>query len=276
MLREGVRLDRVRGGRQKYRRSGDHFVSGGTTFSPSITLTQYVQSPKEDEPRILPALLAIEPEKVFAVPDHTLPDDDFKLMATLSDLADRELVATIGWAKQVPGFLLLPLPDQMNLLQTTWLDIVCFNEAYRSVPYNNVIVYADDFKCNEAESKQLGIPPELDIVSRRLARKMTGLNVTMDEYVLLKAVLLLNPDVNVKHPEMVQELRDRIQDALLEQLLLVHGATAANRRICNLFFLFPTLMQKKLLARDFWFGVKRSGRVILHKLLSEMLEFMNS
>ncbi len=53
--------------------------------------------------KMLAALLNIEPEKVFAMPDRTLPDDDYKLMATLSDLADRELVATIGWAKQVPG-----------------------------------------------------------------------------------------------------------------------------------------------------------------------------
>ena len=53
--------------------------------------------------KMLPALLSIEPEKVYALPDHSLADDDFKLMATLSDLADRELVATIGWAKQVPG-----------------------------------------------------------------------------------------------------------------------------------------------------------------------------
>ena len=55
--------------------------------------------------KMLPALLAIEPEKVYALPDHSLADDDFKLITTLSDLADRELVATIGWAKQVPGLL---------------------------------------------------------------------------------------------------------------------------------------------------------------------------
>ena len=48
-------------------------------------------------------LLNIEPDKVFAMPDPNLPEDDYKLMVTLSDLADRELVATIGWAKQVPG-----------------------------------------------------------------------------------------------------------------------------------------------------------------------------
>ena len=52
---------------------------------------------------MLSALMAIEPEKVYAMPDHSLSEDDYKFMATLSDLADRELVATIGWAKQVPG-----------------------------------------------------------------------------------------------------------------------------------------------------------------------------
>ena len=36
------------------------------------------------------ALMAIEPEKVFAMPDSNLPNDEFKLMLTLSDLADRE------------------------------------------------------------------------------------------------------------------------------------------------------------------------------------------
>ena len=41
------------------------------------------------------------------MPDPKLPDDDYKLMVTLSDLADRELVATIGWAKQVPGKLMI-------------------------------------------------------------------------------------------------------------------------------------------------------------------------
>lgn len=55
------------------------------------------------ENKMIASLLAIEPEKVFAMPNDTLADDEYKLMLTLSDLADRELVATIGWAKQVPG-----------------------------------------------------------------------------------------------------------------------------------------------------------------------------
>ena len=70
---------------------------------PLITYRYCVCVACDTDIKMLPALLSIEPEKVYALPDHSLADDDFKLMATLSDLADRELVATIGWAKQVPG-----------------------------------------------------------------------------------------------------------------------------------------------------------------------------
>ena len=48
-------------------------------------------------------LLEIEPQKVFAMPNSSIPDNEMKHISTLSDLADRELVAIIGWAKQVPG-----------------------------------------------------------------------------------------------------------------------------------------------------------------------------
>ena len=86
---------------------------------------------------------------------------------------------------------------------------------------------------------------------------------------------MLLTDVTAKHSDVVQQLRDRVQDALLEHLV-TKCSVSASRRICDIFFLFPLLMQKKLLAKEFWFTVKRSGRVVLHKLLSEMLEFMST
>ena len=83
----------------------------------------------------------------------------------------------------------------MNLLQSTWLDILCLNLVYRSVPYSGRLVYADDFKCTEEDAIKFGSPLELDSVARRLARKLTDLNITREEYVFLKAMLLLNPGV---------------------------------------------------------------------------------
>lgn len=71
---------------------------------------------------------------------------------------------------------------------------------------------------------------------------------------------------------MVQQLRERMQDALLEYETA--RGQLSHRRMCSLMFLFPILMHEKILAREFWLNVKKSGRVVLHKLLSEMLDFI--
>jgi hypothetical protein len=59
--------------------------------------------------KLLHALNKCEPDSLLALPDPTLPNTDFRTISTLSDLCDRELVATIGWAKQIPGNFLVKL-----------------------------------------------------------------------------------------------------------------------------------------------------------------------
>lgn len=53
--------------------------------------------------KILSALRSCEPESINALPDLSGDIGDLSLVGTLADFYDRELVATIGWAKQVPG-----------------------------------------------------------------------------------------------------------------------------------------------------------------------------
>ncbi|ELW55475.1 Estrogen-related receptor gamma [Tupaia chinensis] len=93
---QGVRLDRVRGGRQKYKRRID------AENSPYLN-PQLVQPAKKPYNKIVSHLLVAEPEKIYAMPDPTVPDSDIKALTTLCDLADRELVVIIGWAKHIPG-----------------------------------------------------------------------------------------------------------------------------------------------------------------------------
>lgn len=90
-------------------------------------------------------------------------------------------------------FKSLRLCDQMSLLRSTWLDIVCLNITYRSLPYDGDIVYADDFKVSEEDSSLFGATLELDYVMRRLIRKLSDVKLTYEEYLLLKALLLFNP-----------------------------------------------------------------------------------
>lgn len=55
----------------------------------------------------------------------------YKNLCILSELVDKELVNTIGWAKQIPGFTDLVLNDQMRLLQSTWAEILALSLAFR-------------------------------------------------------------------------------------------------------------------------------------------------
>ena len=82
-------------------------------------------------------------------------------------------------------------------------------------------------------------------------------------------------DIKVDSSDFVQDFRDRLQDTLLE-----HGRSRGlanpHRRLGNLLFCLPPLMHLKLLCREYWFAVKKSGQVTLHKLLSEMLDYYAS
>lgn len=65
---------------------------------------------------IVSHLLVAEPEKLFAMPDPLQPDTAQRTLTTLCDLADRELVVIIGWAKHIPG----KRRREKNALTTPW------------------------------------------------------------------------------------------------------------------------------------------------------------
>lgn len=134
----GVRLDRVRGGRQKYKRrpeveplpfagpfpSAPLAPPGGTRKTGEKLLVWVWGKPGPSAkglmglcvttalPLCVPAapvnalvshLLVAEPEKLYAMPDPAGPDGHLPAVATLCDLFDREIVVTISWAKSIPG-----------------------------------------------------------------------------------------------------------------------------------------------------------------------------
>ncbi|XP_033734560.1 estrogen-related receptor gamma-like [Pecten maximus] len=270
MLREGVRLDRVRGGRQKYKRSLDSLSQ--PLIQPILPMVKKACFEFQHENKILTQLLNIESQldKLYANPEPELVNDEMRFIAAFSDLADRELVITISWAKQVPGFCNLSLSDQMNLLQHSWLEILCLNLVFRSCPYIGYIRFAEDLQMTVDECKKCQCSPELDNLTRKLAKKFTNMGVTKEEYLLLKAMTLCNIDVVIENSEAVRNLQDKLQDALIDY---VKSRYAGNlRRLGHLYLLLPPLTHIKLLAKQYWFDVKKDGRVMMHKLFLEMLE----
>lgn len=157
MLKEGVRLDRVRGGRQKYRRTseapyqGQNYslkksnIDGILLIFPHLMIDDDFNYIFSVDNRIIAALIKCEPEPIMSNANmhlyspssnnsiSSVSSSQYKNLCILSELVDKELVATIAWAKQIPGFTDLILNDQMRLLQSTWAEILSLSLAFRFV-----------------------------------------------------------------------------------------------------------------------------------------------
>ncbi|MFT7796457.1 steroid hormone receptor ERR1-like [Arapaima gigas] len=268
MLKEGVRLDRVRGGRQKYKRRPE--VENAEYQSPPLPLRK--EGERGSSNIIVSHLLVAEPEKLFAMPDPLQPDNALRTLATLCDLADRELVVIIGWAKHIPGFLSLSLADQMSVLQSVWLEVLVLGVAFRSLGCEDEVVYAEDFVLDEEMSRLAGLT-ELNAAISLLARRYRALELDREEFVMLKAIVLTNSDsVYIEDVEAVQKLRDLLHQALVE--LESQRRPEDPRRAGRLLLTLPLLRQTAGRALSTFYSIKTRGGVPMHKLFLEMLEAM--
>ncbi|KAG1670390.1 Estrogen-related receptor gamma [Nymphon striatum] len=227
MLKEGVRLDRVRGGRQKYRRASDPYPAQTNKVSPIIVKPQCHQ-----ENLMLGPLLQFTREPIMVEPDKSL-SEDIRLKKALTEVIDKELTSIIGWAKHIPGFTKLSLNDQMRLLQSTWAEI-------------------------------------LNIVAQRLER----LKLSQEEFIMVKAIILLNSDIPVDNADEVSKLSDDITKAFVECIKVARSSTDNSEVIlmAEVLRCLPLLRQLSDQTRKYWSEVRDAGKIPLNKLFIEMLD----
>ncbi|KAL1110214.1 hypothetical protein AAG570_008291 [Ranatra chinensis] len=265
MLKEGVRLDRVRGGRQKYRRN---------------TEVPYTVSSVLQNRTMLEALLGCEPELLSGSPERDSSQPVISTLNILSELHDRELVCIISWAKQIPGFTELSLTNQMRLLQSTWTEILTLSLAFRSLPPNGRLRFAVDFFFDEGQAQDCGAVELFQLVLAckkyfcliqciTILEKLQRTLVCKEEYVLLKALVLANSDVKLDEAAALKSFRDSIVFALTDCVSVTRGSS---NEITALLLCLPTLRQADSIVRRFWTNIHRGGSVVMNKLFVEMLD----
>lgn len=308
MLKEGVRLDRVRGGRQKYRRSADGPYHVQALTPKKVSLEDNV---------IISALVHCEPEPLLAMTNGSSSpplDSHFRTVSVLSELVDRELVATISWAKQIPGFTDLTLNDQMRLLQTTWAEILSLALAYRSCHLSppTRLMFASDLLVDERQASECRAE-ELFLHTAHLVKRLEALSVSREEFLALKALLLTNADIHLEDASSVHKLRDAVLQGLHDCVAAQRSSSTASSSSSGgsasspnstpvstttssanstngagtqqaasasaiathsgqLLLCLPLLRQLDTVVRRFWNGVRRDGTVPMNKLFVEMLE----
>ncbi|XP_074042238.1 estrogen-related receptor isoform X2 [Leptinotarsa decemlineata] len=263
MLKEGVRLDRVRGGRQKYRRNPD------SPYQVQVVSAQRPLLLLEDI-KMLEALVGCEPDCLDI--NKALENSKHRTLSILSDLYDRELVGIIGWAKQIPGFTDLSLNDQMRLLQSTWAEILTLTLAFRSLPLVGLgrLQFATDFILDEKQSRDCGTL-ELYQTCCHVVERLDNLSISKEEYYLLKALVLTNSDVKIEQYHSLKKFRDSILTALSDAIGILRPTGVMNQ-IQQLLLCLPALRQANYIVRRFWSDVHQQDLVPMNKLFLEMLE----
>jgi len=261
MLKEGVRLDRVRGGRQKYRRYPMETSHGSVQTNRKITL---------EENKVLESLSQCEPQQLVSLADPSLPSSALKTVSTLSDIYDRELVGTIGWAKQVPGFTDLTLNDQMKLLQSSWTEVLTLTLVYRSLPKLGKLNFASDFSLNEPEASECGLEHFFE-KCMLIVERMERLGITREEFLILKALVIANSDCQLEEFSAIGRLRENLLSSLHDAVYFIRCGDA-NLHLQSLLLILPSLRDADTVLRNFWSQIKQDGQVPMNKLLIEMLE----
>ncbi|XP_067834779.1 estrogen-related receptor gamma [Heptranchias perlo] len=158
----------------------------------------------------------------------------------------------------------------MSLLQCAWMEILILGIVYRSLPYEEELVYAEDYIMDEEHSRLTGL---LDLSSAilQLVRKYKKLRVEKEEFVTLKAIALANSDsMHTEDVCAVQRLQDVLHEALQEYEASQHQEDP--RRAGKLLMSLPLLRQTASKAVQHFFTIKLEGKVPMHKLFLEMLE----
>lgn len=263
MLKEGVRLDRVRGGRQKYRRNTDapYQMQSLPPLKPYLSL---------EDNKILEALALNEPDMSIVAQDISNVDPGLRTLNILSDIYDQELVKIITWAKHIPGFLDLTLNDQMRLLQSTWAEILTLTVTYRSIPGTGELKFAADFSLDEKMARECNA---LDLYQHcmHIVERQEKLNITKEEYYIIKALVLANSDVRIDDLPPLKKLRDNILSALADCIAVIRP-NSTPLHMNHLLLCLPALRQADHINRRFWSSVHREGKVYMNKLFVEMLE----
>lgn len=296
-------MDRVRGGRQKYRRNPvsnsyqtmQLLYQSSTTslcdikvldvlnsYEPDALSVQTTQQQQQqphttsctDEASSSSGSVKLE-GSTGGTPNGTCifqnnNNDPQEILSVLIDIYDKELVGVIGWAKQIPGFIDLPLNDQMKLLQVSWAEILTLQLTFRSLPFNGKLCFATDVWMDELLAKECGYT-EFYYHCVQIAQRMERISPRREEYYLLKALLLSNCDILLDDQSSLRAFRDTILNSLNDVVYLLRHSSAVSHQQ-QLLLLLPSLRQADDILRRFWRGVARDELINMKKLFLEMLE----
>nr|BAD02929.1 estrogen receptor beta [Conger myriaster] len=233
--------------------------------------------------QLIHRIVEAEPPEIYLMKELKKPFTEDSMMRSLTNLADKELVLMISWAKKIPGFVELDLSDQVHLLECCWLELLMLGLMWRSVDHPGKLIFSPDLKLNRDEGSCVdGILEIFDMLLAATSR-FRELKLQREEYVCLKAIILLNPNLcsasatdNREETESRSKLLhmlDAVTDALV-WTIAKRGLTFQQQsaRLAHLLMLLAHIRHVSNKGMEHLSNMKRKNLVPLYDLLLEMLD----
>ncbi|NXH24802.1 ESR1 protein, partial [Myiagra hebetior] len=296
MMKGGIRKDR-RGGRvmkQKRQREEQDSRNGEASSTelraPTLwTSPLMVKHNKKNSPalsltaeQMVSALLEAEPPLVYSEYDPNRPFNEASMMTLLTNLADRELVHMINWAKRVPGFVDLTLHDQVHLLECAWLEILMIGLVWRSMEHPGKLLFAPNLLLDRNQGKCVEGMVEIFDMLLATAARFRMMNLQGEEFVCLKSIILLNSGVytflsstlkSLEEKDYIHRVLDKITDTLIH-LMAKSGLSLQqqHRRLAQLLLILSHIRHMSNKGMEHLYNMKCKNVVPLYDLLLEMLD----
>ncbi|NXE19005.1 ESR1 protein, partial [Ardeotis kori] len=296
MMKGGIRKDR-RGGRmmkQKRQREEQDSRNGEASSTelraPTLwTSPLVIKHNKKNSPalsltaeQMVSALLEAEPPIVYSEYDPNRPFNEASVMTLLTNLADRELVHMINWAKRVPGFVDLTLHDQVHLLECAWLEILMIGLVWRSMEHPGKLLFAPNLLLDRNQGKCVEGMVEIFDMLLATAARFRMMNLQGEEFVCLKSIILLNSGVytflsstlkSLEERDYIHRVLDKITDTLIH-LMAKSGLSQQqqHRRLAQLLLILSHIRHMSNKGMEHLYNMKCKNVVPLYDLLLEMLD----
>nr|UNA06122.1 ultraspiracle protein isoform 2 [Thalassodes immissaria] len=172
-------------------------------------------------------------------PDSNVPPKYRAPVSSLCQIGNKQIAALVIWARDIPHFSQLELDDQVLLIKSSWNELLLFAIAWRSMEYltddrsidsrnsspPQLMCLMPGMTLHRNSAQQAGVGQMFDRVLSELSLKMRTLNMDQSEYVALKAIILLNPDIKgLKNKQEVEHLREKMFSCLDEYCRRVHSS----------------------------------------------------
>ncbi|XP_074391254.1 progesterone receptor isoform X1 [Zonotrichia albicollis] len=201
----------------------------------SQALTQRLSFSPNQEIQFVPPMISvlrgIEPEVVYAGYDNTKPETPSSLLTSLNHLCERQLLCVVKWSKLLPGFRNLHIDDQITLIQYSWMSLMVFAMGWRSYKHvsGQMLYFAPDLILNEQRMKESSFY-SLCLSMWQLPQEFVRLQVSQEEFLCMKALLLLNtiPLEGLRSQSQFDEMRTSYIRELVKAIGLRQKGVVAN------------------------------------------------